>query len=92
MPGTAKDGIEGVADTALEPVSPQFTFVFHVANRWLNGASSADSLPDRLCDTAFLATAPDRHPLNANTAIAFIDKYGFGFLASQKGDLLNGLG
>ena len=84
--------MDSIADTALEPVSPQFTFVFHVTDRWLNGASPADGFPDRLCDTAFLATAPDRHPFNADTAIAFIDKHGFGILAGQKGDLLNGFG
>ncbi|MBL8497115.1 hypothetical protein ABF87_13080 [Nitrosomonas sp. JL21] len=52
---------------ALEPVSPQLTFAFHVTGRKLNSASSANSFPDQLYDAAFLTTAPDRHPLNADT-------------------------
>jgi hypothetical protein len=44
--GAAKHGIQGIAEAALEPISTQLAFVFHVTDRWLNGTSSMNGFPD----------------------------------------------
>ena len=38
----------------------------------------------------FLSASPDRHSVNADAAIAFVDKHGLGHPVGQNADLLNG--
>lgn len=90
MAGTAQHGIEGIPQTALEPVAAQLAFVLHVTDCWFNCASSMNGSSDRRGDTTLLATAPDRYPIDGYAAIAPVDKHCLGFLIGENAHLLDG--
>lgn len=69
VPGTAQNGVERITETALEPVLPQLAFVLHVADGRFNRATSMNGSFDRWGQAALLSATPDRHALDADTAI-----------------------
>ena len=81
VPRAAKYGIQGITEAALEPIPTQLAFVLHVTNRRLNGTSSMNGFPDGWGDTALLATAPDRHAIDADAPITLSTNTALGFCA-----------
>ena len=44
--GAAQDGIQGITESALEPIPTQLAFVFHMADRGLNGTAPMNGFLD----------------------------------------------
>ena len=88
--GATKDGIQGVTEAALEPIPTQLAVVFHVTNGGFHGTSSMNGFPDGRGDAAFLAAAPDRQAIDADTPIAFVDKHRLRYLRGENAHMLNG--
>ena len=74
----AEYGIYGITQEALEPIASQLAIILHVANRRFNGTSPTNRLADGRGNSPFLSASPDRHSVNADAAIAFVDKHGLG--------------
>ena len=90
--GAAQHGVHGITEGALEPIPTQFAFVFHMADRWLNGAAPMNGFLDRRGNAALLAAAPDRHAIDADAAIALVDEHRLRFSCSKQAHLLDGFG
>ena len=91
VPGAAHDGMDRIAERALERVSGQAAVHLHVADGGLDGASAPDHGPERAGDAALLARAQDAHAVDLGAAVALVDDGRGGLVLGEDGDLLDRL-
>ncbi len=78
MPCGAENGMQDLPQVSFEPISPQATIVFHMADGGFDGTSSVNRLVDGRRHAAFLTATQNGDARDLDTSIALVDKDGLG--------------
>lgn len=83
--------MKSIAQTAVEPIPAQQSFIFHVPDHRLDGAAPLDVSLEPAGDTPSHPATPNLHAWHFRALIAFVDKDRLRFLIRENRYLLDSL-